>query len=111
MASLAVNHFVEQNIAIEPVSHNRYAFTFDGTEKQFVDALLRVMDTHGYIKQVVEDEDVWLPGGCTAAGNYGYYIEQVWCGGSPTSYNETKGDRNDPTYIAFHWCTKEVWIS
>jgi hypothetical protein len=111
MASLAVNHFAEQNIVAEQVSSFKYTFTFDGTEEQFVDALLRVMDTHGYIKQEVEDEDAWFPGGSTAAGNYGYYIEQAWCGGSPTSYKETKGDNNYATRIAFYWDTKEVWVS
>ena len=83
--------FSEKNILIKSVGPRQYAFSFNGSENEFVIALKEVMDMYGYTKQ---DEN-WFPGDPIEEGNDAYYIEKS----------------DEDIYLAFDWETKELIIT
>ncbi len=87
-----IYQFTEKNILIKSIGAHQYTFSFNGTEDEFVTALLEVMDKYDYTKQ---DEE-WFPGDPCNEGNKIYYIQKV--------------DSED-LYIGFNWGTKEVFIT
>jgi hypothetical protein len=86
-----VYQFAEKNILIKSVGPHQYSFSFNGSEDEFVKALLEVMDIYNYKKQ---DEN-WFPGDPIEENNDAYYIE----------------NDDEEVYMAFNWTTKEVVIS